>query len=162
MTVQTIAARVDARGLSCPLPIVKTALAIRGLASGDLLEVLATDPVHYLMVPRVWATVLMLPLLIVFADVVGIVGGYLISVVYFGANPVTYMENSFRFMDWDDVTSGLIKAAVFGGIIAVVGCQKGYFTRGGAEGVGRSTTRAVVLASIAILISDFFLTKILY
>ena len=128
----------------------------------DALEVLATDPVHYLMVPRVWATVLMLPLLIVFADVVGIVGGYLISVVYFGANPVTYMENSFRFMDWDDVTSGLIKAAVFGGIIAVVGCQKGYFTRGGAEGVGRSTTRAVVLASIAILISDFFLTKILY
>jgi len=128
----------------------------------DALEVLATDPVHYLMVPRVWATVLMLPLLIVFADVVGIVGGYLISVVYFGANPVAYMENSFRFMDWDDVTSGLIKAAVFGGIIAVVGCQKGYFTRGGAEGVGRSTTRAVVLASIAILISDFFLTKILY
>jgi phospholipid/cholesterol/gamma-HCH transport system permease protein len=128
----------------------------------DALEVLATDPVHYLMVPRVWATVLMLPLLIVFADVVGIVGGYLISVVYFGSNPVTYMENSFRFMDWDDVTSGLIKAAVFGGIIAVVGCQKGYFTRGGAEGVGRSTTRAVVLASIAILVSDFFLTKILY
>jgi len=128
----------------------------------DALEVLATDPVHYLMVPRVWATVLMLPLLIVVADVVGIAGGYLISVVYFGANPVTYLDNTFRFMDWDDVTSGLIKAAVFGLIIAVVGCQKGYFTRGGAEGVGRSTTKAVVLASIAILISDFFLTKILY
>jgi len=128
----------------------------------DALEVLATDPVHYLMVPRVWATVLMLPLLIVVADVVGIAGGYLISVIYFGANPVTYLENTFRFMDWDDVTSGLVKAAVFGLIIAVVGCQKGYFTRGGAEGVGRSTTKAVVLASIAILISDFFLTKILY
>lgn len=128
----------------------------------DALEVLATDPVHYLMVPRVWATVIMLPLLIVIADVVGIGGGYLISVVYFGTNPVTYVENSFRFMDWDDVTSGLIKAAVFGLIVAVVGCQKGYFTRGGAEGVGRATTRAVVLASIAILISDFFLTKILY
>lgn len=128
----------------------------------DALEVLATDPVHYLMVPRVWATVIMLPLLIVIADVVGIGGGYLISVIYFGTNPVTYVENSFRFMDWDDVTSGLIKAAVFGLIVAVVGCQKGYFTRGGAEGVGRATTRAVVLASIAILISDFFLTKILY
>ena len=128
----------------------------------DALEVLATDPVHYLVVPRVWATVLTLPLLIVVADVVGIGGGYLISVVYFGANPVTYMENTFRFMDVEDVTSGLIKAAVFGLIIAVVGCQKGYFTRGGAEGVGRSTTRAVVLASIAILISDFFLTKVLY
>jgi phospholipid/cholesterol/gamma-HCH transport system permease protein len=65
-------------------------------------------------------------------------------------------------MDSGDVTSGLIKAAVFGLIVAVVGCQKGYFTRGGAEGVGRSTTRAVVLASIAILVTDFFLTKILY
>ena len=128
----------------------------------DALEVLATDPVHFLVVPRVWATVLMLPLLIVVADVIGIAGGYLVSVVYFGANPVTYMENTFIFMDLADVNSGLIKAAVFGLIISVVGCQKGFFTRGGAEGVGRATTRAVVLASIAILISDFFLTKILF
>jgi phospholipid/cholesterol/gamma-HCH transport system permease protein len=128
----------------------------------DALEVLATDPVHYLMVPRVWATVLMLPLLIVVADAVGIAGGYLVSVNYFGANPVSYMENTFRYMDYDDVTSGLIKAAVFGLIVAVIGCQKGYYTRGGAEGVGRATTAAVVLASIAILIVDFFLTKILY
>jgi phospholipid/cholesterol/gamma-HCH transport system permease protein len=128
----------------------------------DALEVLATDPVHYLVVPRVWATALMLPMLVVVSDVVGIVGGYLISVFYFGTNPVTYMDNTFRFMDSGDVTSGLIKAAVFGLIVAVVGCQKGYFTRGGAEGVGRSTTRAVVLASIAILVTDFFLTKILY
>lgn len=128
----------------------------------DALEVLATDPVHYLVVPRVWATVLTLPLLIVVGDVVGIVGGYLISVVYFGSNPVTYTENTFRFMDLDDVTSGLIKAAVFGLIVAVVGCQKGYHTRGGAEGVGRATTRAVVLASISILIADFFLTKLLF
>ena len=75
---------------------------------------------------------------------------------------MTYVENSFRYMDLDDVTSGLIKAAVFGLITAVVGCQKGFFTRGGAEGVGRATTRAVVLASIAILVTDFFLTKILF
>lgn len=128
----------------------------------DALEVLATDPVHFLVVPRVWATVITLPLLIVVADVIGIAGGYLISVLYFGANPVTYVENTFRYMDLEDLSSGLIKAAVFGLIIAVVGCQKGYFTRGGAEGVGRATTRAVVLASIAILISDFFLTKILF
>ena len=128
----------------------------------DALEVLATDPVHFLVVPRVWATVLMLPLLIVVADVIGIAGGYLVSVVYFGANPVTYMENTFIFMDLADVNSGLIKAAVFGLIISVVGCQKGFFTRGGAEGVGRATTRAVVLASISILIADFFLTKILF
>lgn len=128
----------------------------------DALEVLATDPVHYLIVPRVWATVLTLPMLIVAGDAIGIAGGYLISVGYFGANPVTYVENTFRYMDLDDLTSGLVKAAVFGLIVAVVGCQKGYFTRGGAEGVGRSTTQAVVAASIAILITDFFLTKILF
>jgi len=75
---------------------------------------------------------------------------------------VVYMESTFRYMDLNDLTSGLIKASVFGLLIAVVGCQKGFFTRGGAEGVGRATTRAVVLASIAILISDFFLTKILF
>jgi phospholipid/cholesterol/gamma-HCH transport system permease protein len=128
----------------------------------DALEVLATDPVHYLIVPRVWATVVTLPMLIVAGDAIGIAGGYLISVGYFGANPVTYVENTFRYMDLDDLTSGLVKAAVFGLIVAVVGCQKGYFTRGGAEGVGRSTTQAVVAASIAILITDFFLTKILF
>jgi phospholipid/cholesterol/gamma-HCH transport system permease protein len=128
----------------------------------DALEVLATDPVHYLMVPRVWATVIMLPLLIVIADAIGIGGGYLISVGYFGANPVSYMENSFRYMDVGDVTSGLVKAAVFGVIVSVIGCQNGFFTRGGADGVGRATTRSVVLASITILIVDFFLTKVLY
>ena len=128
----------------------------------DALEVQATDPIHYLMVPRVWATTIMLPLLVGLANAVGIIGGYVVSVILFGANPVTYLDNTFQFMDYDDVTSGLIKAAFFGALIALVGCQKGYFTTGGAEGVGRSTTRAVVLASIAILISDFFLTKLLY
>lgn len=128
----------------------------------DALEVLATDPIHYLIVPRVWATVLMLPLLIILADAVGILGGYLVAVVWLGANPLTYVDNSFRFMDLDDLFSGLIKAAFFGLLIAVISCQKGYFTTGGAEGVGRATTRAVVLSSIAIFISDFFLTKILF
>jgi phospholipid/cholesterol/gamma-HCH transport system permease protein len=128
----------------------------------DALEVLATDPIHYLMVPRVWATTLTLPLLIVLADAIGIVGGYLIAVVLMGANPVTYGHRTFQYMDLDDLFSGLVKAMIFGLLIAVIGCQKGFYTRGGAEGVGRSTTRAVVLASIAILISDFFLTKILF
>jgi phospholipid/cholesterol/gamma-HCH transport system permease protein len=128
----------------------------------DALEVLATDPVHYLMVPRVWATTIMLPALVVLSNGVGIGGGYAVSVGLFDANPVTYMSNTFQFMDWDDVTSGLVKSAVFGLLIAVVGCQKGFFTSGGAEGVGRATTRAVVMASITILVSDFFLTKLLY
>jgi phospholipid/cholesterol/gamma-HCH transport system permease protein len=128
----------------------------------DALEVMATDPVHYLVVPRVWAATLMLPLLIVLANGIGIGGGYLVSVVLFGANPVTYMDNTFQFMDLGDLTSGLIKAACFGMLLAAVGCQQGFFTTGGAEGVGRATTRAVVVASIAILISDFFLTRILF
>ncbi len=127
----------------------------------DALEVLATDPVHYLVVPRVWATTITLPLLVAMGDAVGIVGGYLVSVVLLGANPVSYIDNTFRFMDLSDLTSGLVKAAVFGLLLALIGCQQGLYTRGGAEGVGRSTTRAVVLASMAILISDFFLTKLL-
>ena len=128
----------------------------------DALEALATDPIHYLMVPRVWATTIMLPLLIALADAISIFGGYLISVVLEGANAVTYMHRTYQYMDLNDFFSGLIKAAVFGLLIAVVGCQSGFYTKGGAEGVGRSTTRAVVIASISILIADFFLTKILF
>ena len=128
----------------------------------DALEVLATDPIHYLMVPRVWATTITLPLLIVMADVIGIAGGYLIAVVLMGANPVTYMHRTYQYMDLRDLFSGLIKAAVFGLLIATIGCQKGFYTTGGAEGVGQATTRAVVLASISILIADFFLTKVLF
>ncbi|MCB1056980.1 MAG: ABC transporter permease, partial [Acidobacteria bacterium] len=128
----------------------------------DALEVLATDPIHYLVVPRVWATVITLPLLIGLADALGIIGGYLVSVVMMGSNPVTYLANSYQYMEMNDLMSGLIKAAVFGLLISVVGCQKGFYTSGGAAGVGRSTTQAVVLASISVLIADFFLTKILF
>ncbi len=128
----------------------------------DALEVLATDPVHYLIVPRVWATTITLPLLIVLADAVGIWGGYLVSVVVMGANPVTYLDTTFQYMDLEDLRSGLIKAAVFGMLIATIGCAKGYHTTGGAEGVGRSTTQAVVLSSMAILIANFLLTKLMF
>jgi phospholipid/cholesterol/gamma-HCH transport system permease protein len=128
----------------------------------DALEVMATDPVHYLVVPRVWAATLTMPLLVVLADGVGIFGGYLVSVVLMGANPVSYLNTSFQYMQMRDLLSGLIKAAVFGFLLAVIGCQQGYYTTGGAEGVGRATTSAVVLASIAILTSDFFLTKLLF
>ena len=128
----------------------------------DALEVMATDPVHYLVVPRVWAGTIMLPLLVVMANGVGILGGYIVSVILMGANPVSYTERSFQFMDLNDVLSGLIKAAVFGFLLAAIGCQQGFYTSGGAEGVGRSTTAAVVVASIAILVADFFLTRLLF
>jgi len=128
----------------------------------DALEVMATDPVHYLVVPRVWATTIMLPLMVVMGNGVGIMGGYTVAVVLMGANPVSYLDKSFQYMDSSDLFSGVIKAAVFGFLLAAIGCQQGFYTTGGAEGVGKSTTAAVVVASIAILISDFFLTRLLF
>ncbi|HEY4592330.1 MAG TPA: ABC transporter permease, partial [Thermoanaerobaculia bacterium] len=128
----------------------------------DALEVMATDPVHYLVVPRVWASTIMLPLLVALGNGIGILGGYLVAVVLFKANPVSYVHRTFQYMQLNDLLSGLIKAAIFGFLLALIGCQQGFYTSGGAEGVGRSTTAAVVVASIAILISDFFLTRLLF
>jgi phospholipid/cholesterol/gamma-HCH transport system permease protein len=128
----------------------------------DALTALATEPVQYLFVPRVLASIVMLPLLVVMGDVVGMYGGYLVAVNLLGSNPVSYYENSFEHVDMNDFTSGLIKAAVFGLLFSVVACVRGYYTVGGAEGVGRSTTQAVVVGSLAILLSDFFLTRVLF
>ncbi|HEY4229180.1 MAG TPA: ABC transporter permease, partial [Thermoanaerobaculia bacterium] len=128
----------------------------------DALEALATEPVQYLFVPRVFASVLMMPLLVVIGDVVGMIGGYFVAVNLLGTNSVTYYESQFNYVDMVDFTSGIIKAAVFGLIFSVVACVRGYFTVGGAEGVGRSTTRAVVIASLTILLVDFFLTRLLF
>ena len=128
----------------------------------DALYAMATEPIQYLIVPRVGATTLMLPPLVACAGGVGIVGGYLVAVGLMGANPVVYWEKTFQFLDLNDVFSGLVKAAVFGLILSITGCTKGFFTSGGAEGVGSATTAAVVMSSLVILLSDFFLTKILF
>jgi phospholipid/cholesterol/gamma-HCH transport system permease protein len=104
----------------------------------------------------------MLPLLVVMADAVGIGGGYVVAVDLLGANSVSYVHNTFQFLERNDFTAGLIKAAVFGLLFSMIGCQKGYYTEGGAEGVGIATTRAVVAGSLAILVADFFLAKILF
>ncbi len=128
----------------------------------DALTVMATQPVQYLIVPRVAAGLFMLPPLVAFADLLGIGGGYFVAVKLLDANPVVYWDRTFQFLELNDVLSGLVKAGVFGTILAVTGCQKGFYTVGGAEGVGRSTTTAVVMSSLVILLSDFFLTKILF
>jgi len=128
----------------------------------DALEALATPPVQYLFVPRVIAGVLMLPLLVVLGDGLGIYGGYLVAVKLMQANPVIYSDNTFQFLDMFDLWNGVIKAAVFGLILTLTGCVKGYYTEGGAEGVGKSTTNAVVTASLVILLTDFFMTKLLF
>jgi len=129
----------------------------------DALTALGTEPVQYLMVPRITASILMLPLLVIMGDAVGIGGGYLVAVKLLGVNPVRYLENSFQFLHVsDDIVSGLIKAAVFGLIFSLIACVRGFYTTGGAEGVGRSTTRAVVSGSLSVLVADFFLTKLLF
>lgn len=128
----------------------------------DALKALATEPIQYLFVPRVIAGVVMLPFLCILGDALGVYGGYLVSVKLMNTNPVIYKQNTFQFLQLNDVWSGLIKASVFGLILTLTGCVRGYYTTGGAEGVGRATTYAVVSASLIILLSDFFLTKLLF
>ncbi len=128
----------------------------------DALWAMATEPVHYLVVPRVGAAILMLPVLTLLGDAVGICGGYAVAVGLFDANGFVYWERTFQYLEVNDVTSGLVKAACFGLILATTGCAKGFYTTGGAEGVGRATTAAVVTACLYILLSDFFLTKVLF
>jgi phospholipid/cholesterol/gamma-HCH transport system permease protein len=124
----------------------------------DALVTLATPPVRYLVVPRVLAMVAMLPLLTVFADAVGIAGGMLVAAIRFDQNPGLYLDNALSMVELGDLFSGLTKSLFFGFIIATVSCHKGFAAGGGAEGVGRATTSAVVLSSMAILIADYLLT----
>ena len=124
----------------------------------DALVTLATNPIKYLLVPRIMAAVTMVPMLVTIANVVGIWGGYLVATNILGLNEYTYMDSSFRSVQFEDISLGLIKAVVFGLIIGLMGTYHGYRSRGGAEGVGKATTVAVVSASVAILVSDYFIT----
>ena len=128
----------------------------------DALETLATNPVKYLIVPRFIAGLVMLPALTVIADIVGILGGFLITVGYFDASSAQYWERTWDFLENQDIYNGLIKACVFGAAISIVCCYKGFYTRGGAEGVGKATTGAVVISFMTILISDYFLSAWLF
>jgi len=128
----------------------------------DALYVMAANPIKHLIVPRVIAGVLMVPVLTIVSDFVGILGGYFVGVHILHVNAGVFIKNITRYVDLEDIYNGLIKAACFGLILSLIGCYKGFNTRGGAEGVGRSTTEAVVLASIMILISDYFLTAIMF
>jgi phospholipid/cholesterol/gamma-HCH transport system permease protein len=124
----------------------------------DALRTLSTNPFKYLVVPRVIAGVLMLPLLVLVADVIGVMGGYLVSVHSLGFSPGPYISNTFKFLERIDVVSGLTKAGFFGFIISIMGCYFGYNSKGGAEGVGVATTNAVVAASITILLLNYIIT----
>lgn len=124
----------------------------------DALRTLSTNPFKYLIAPRVIAGVLMLPLLVLVADIIGVMGGYLVSVHSLGFSPGPYINSTFKFLEQIDVISGLTKAAVFGFVISLMGCYFGYNSKGGAEGVGVATTNAVVSASILILLSNYMIT----
>ncbi len=128
----------------------------------DALSVLAVNPVEYLFVPRVIAGVIMLPILTAISDFLGILGGYFVGVVLLGISSGAFINKLIQYVDLGDLYNGLIKAACFGLILTFVGCYKGYTTSGGAEGVGRATTQAVVMASAMILIADYFLTALMF
>lgn len=128
----------------------------------DALTTLSTDPFKYLVAPRVIAAVLSMPLLALVADIIGIMGGFVVGTQSLGFNPAIYMQLTIDFITPDDITSGLIKAAVFGFIIAIMGCYNGYHSAGGAQGVGRATTNAVVSASILILSANYLMTSLLF
>lgn len=124
----------------------------------DALKTLSTNPFKYLVAPRLIAAVISLPLLVLIADIIGVMGGYLVSVYSLGFSPGIYINNTLKFLEAIDVISGLVKAAFFGFIIAIMGCYFGYNSKGGAEGVGIATTNAVVASSISILLFNYIIT----
>ncbi|HEY8370989.1 MAG TPA: ABC transporter permease [Thermodesulfobacteriota bacterium] len=128
----------------------------------DALATMAVSPVNYLVTPRIVAGVVMVPLLTVICDVIGMLGGYIVAVGLLDIPSGTYLSRMWEALYFEDVVDGLIKSVVFGLLIALIGCYKGFYTTGGAEGVGRATTEAVVWASISILVSDYFLTALLF
>ena len=125
----------------------------------DALTTLSTNPIKYLVVPRLIAAVVMLPALIFVADIIGVFGGFLVSVYKLGFNPSLYLQNTYDFVQTLDIVSGLVKASVFGFLVALMGCYHGYHSKGGAQGVGAATTNSVVSASILILCFNYILTE---
>ena len=125
----------------------------------DAMRALGTDPVQKLVTPRLTATMVMLPLLVVIADFVGIVGGWLIAILFLNLDSRQYFTSAWRAIEMKDVFQGLLKPLVFAAIISLIGCYYGLRTTGGTQGVGRSTTQAVVAATVLIFIMDLLITK---
>lgn len=174
---ELIVASIVALGITRELGPVMAGLMVAGRVSAaiaaelgtmrvteqiDALTTLSTNPYKYLVVPRVLAAVITLPLLVFIADILGVMGGFIVSTQSLDFNAGVYIKNTYDFLKADDVTSGLIKAAVFGFVIAIMGCYHGFNSKGGAQGVGRATTNAVVTASILILASNYVMTSLLF
>lgn len=155
LTALMLAGRVGA-GITAELGTMKVTEQI------DALETLATNPVKYLAVPRFIAGIIMTPVLTIYAEAIGIAGGYFIGVHKLGIGSRQYIDGTIEALTTNDISSGLIKAIVFGAIITIIGCYEGFKTEGGAEGVGRATTISVVTSCVLILASDYFLTAALF
>lgn len=155
LTALVIAGRVGA-SIAAELGTMKVTEQI------DALESMAIDPVKFLAMPRFVSGLIMLPVLTIFADFVAIVGGLIVSSIFLNINSHSFLSSLKHFFDLGDMLGGFIKAAIFGMVIALVGCYQGFKTYGGAEGVGQSTTRAVVYASVLILIADYVVAHILF
>jgi phospholipid/cholesterol/gamma-HCH transport system permease protein len=128
----------------------------------DALGTLSTNPMKYLIAPRLLAGLIALPLLVAVADVLGVAGGFLVGTAKLGFAPAAYIAATASILQWNDVIAGLVKAGVFGFIVALMGCFHGYNSKGGAQGVGAATTNAVVSASILILAFDYVLTELFF
>ena len=128
----------------------------------DALKTLSVNPISYLITPRILAGLLMVPVLVLIADIIGVMGGYIIATGALGFNSGNYLHSTFTYLETMDVVSGLVKAAAFGFLICLMGCYHGFNSKGGAEGVGRATTQAVVSSSILILIFNYFITEMFF
>ena len=128
----------------------------------DALTTLSTNPIKYLVVPRIIAGLTMLPLLVLVGDVIGVFGGYVIGVFKLDFNPALYIQKTYNFLEYIDVVSGLVKAAVFGFVVTLLGCYMGYHSNGGAQGVGAATTNAVVASAILILILNYLISQLFF
>jgi phospholipid/cholesterol/gamma-HCH transport system permease protein len=128
----------------------------------DALQTMAVNPVQYLVVPRFIAGLVMVPALSVLFTLVGMCGAYFVGVILMNIDPGVFISKTRWLVDPDDILNGLVKAVVFGGILTLVGCYKGFYASGGARGVGMATTQSVVVSSVAILIADYFLTALMF
>jgi phospholipid/cholesterol/gamma-HCH transport system permease protein len=128
----------------------------------DALTVMGVNPFQYLVIPRILAAIVMMPMLAMAFDAIGVMGSYFVGVKLLGIDAGVFMARIEEYVYFSDLMSGLIKATCFGLIFSIVGCYKGYTTSGGAEGVGKSTTNSVVISSVSMLIADYFLTAVLY
>lgn len=155
LTALVVAGRVGA-GIAAELGTMRVTEQI------DALETLAVNPTRYLIVPRFVSGIIMLPILTIFSDFVALLGGLGVAVSFLDVSSNTFLNGVKVFFQLKDLFGGLFKALVFGGIIAIIGCYQGFKTRGGAEGVGRSTTRAVVLSAVLILIFDYIIATIFF